>query len=254
MRRLAFLLLMAGLHPAAHAACQTGLAERLHAKLNPDRALLHELAVCEPWRGNPGRSIVVLPMQGQDTLDLDILVVQQPDNGNSERATLLARLAQALPDDGTALPLRAIELDKARWRLAPEWRGFGLRLARRSEAGAPPASSQTLSLYALQGTRLSPILEALEVSAERAQGHACPTRFERQQSQLSVARADGGQRLADLLVQRSEWKSYSELQGNECVEFAEAPRYRVQTLRFDGERYRPLDGEGAAARPDTARR
>src|SRR5262245_7092596 len=70
---------------AGHAACDSGLAERMHAKLHPKRTLDHELALCEPWKALPGRFIVVLPMpqsareSGTARFDLDVLVVQQAD-------------------------------------------------------------------------------------------------------------------------------------------------------------------------------
>ena len=93
-RRLILACLLALLSAAGHAACDTGLAERMHAKLHPTRALDHERAVCQPWRGFAGRFIVVLPLPrassdpGVTQFDLDVLVVQQADNGNTDRATV----------------------------------------------------------------------------------------------------------------------------------------------------------------------
>ena len=106
-RRMLATGLLAALSVAAHAACDTGLAERMHAKLHPKRALDHELAVCQPWRGFPGRFIVVLPIPQAASgavateFDLDVLVVQQADNGNTERATIVSRLFEpsALTED-----------------------------------------------------------------------------------------------------------------------------------------------------------
>ena len=43
----------------SHAACESGLAERMHAKLYPNRTLDERLAACKPWPAFPGRSIVV---------------------------------------------------------------------------------------------------------------------------------------------------------------------------------------------------
>ena len=63
MRRAVILLVwLCASSMAGHAACDSGLAERLHAKLHPGRTLDHELAVCQAWRTVPGRSIVVLPL------------------------------------------------------------------------------------------------------------------------------------------------------------------------------------------------
>ena len=79
LRHLA--LLLAGLLAAGagHAACESGLAERMHAKLHPQRPLDERLAACKPWPAYPGRSIVVLPMpretsdNGAKVYDLEVL-------------------------------------------------------------------------------------------------------------------------------------------------------------------------------------
>lgn len=242
MWRLALLPCLAAFHLAAQAACQTGLAERLHAKLHPQRPLVHELAVCEPWRASPGRSIVVLPMTAADSsLELDVLVVQIPDNGNSERATVLARLDQHIPSGGgTALQVSDIELDRARWRLAPELRSFGLRIARRSTSLQQPSSSETLSIYGLHGGELQLLLDEFETRLERGQWDlSCRGQFEKRQSQVSVSRSQANKGLADLLVRRSDRRASNELQGEECVELSEPARYREFSLRYDGKRYAP---------------
>ncbi len=246
MWRLALLLGLAAFQLTAQAACQTGLAERLHAKRHPQRALLHELAVCEAWRGHLGRSVVVLPMQGDaaDSLDLDVLVVQQPDNGNSERATVLAQVQQSIRTGRKdELMVSDIELDGARYRLAPELRSFGLRISRRSTLPHAPASSETLSLYALQGNsvKLHLLLDELEIRRERGQWDmSCSGQFEKQQSQVSVSRSSAAKGLADLVVRRSDWKSFNELQGAECMESSQPARYRELILRYDGTAYRQL--------------
>jgi len=247
MRRLALLACLVALPSFAQAACQTGLAERLHAKLNPKRPLLHELTVCEAWRVHPGRSIVVLAMPGAtaDALALEVLVVQQPDNGNSERATVLAHLQQSVRNGGGGdeSTVADIELDGARYRLSSELRSFGLRIVRRSSTEQRPASSETLSLFALAPhNQLELLLDELEIRQERGQwGAGCGGRFERQESQVAVSRSSATKGLADLRVSRTDWKSVNELQGEECVESGEPPRYSESLLRFDGSRYRSAD-------------
>ncbi|MDM0112557.1 hypothetical protein QTI66_10375 [Variovorax sp. J22R133] len=231
---------------AGQAACQTGLAERLHAKLHPGRELNHQLAVCEPWRGNMGRSIVVLPLartdaqSGAQSLDLEVMVVQQPDNGNSERATVLARLIRSIPMEGEANPVTDIELDSTRYRLSPDLHVFGLRIMRRSSPFSQhPSSNETLSLYALKGNKLSSVLDALEMNMER--GHwdtSCNGQFEKQQSMMSVAKSMNNG-LADLILQRTDWKTSNALQGEECMEQTEPASYKTFTLRYDGSRYVP---------------
>jgi hypothetical protein len=229
----------------AQAACDTGLAERLHAKLHPGRALDHELAVCEPWRGNPGRSIVVLPMprpgseEGARELDLDVLVVQQADNGNSERATIVSRLFQskALVDD--AVRISEIRVDTARYRLAPDARAFGLRIVHRNNSRASPFSDETLSLYLPQGAKLNKVLDAFEMNFERGEWDTlCAGEFDSRRSLLSIAKSSSNS-LADLVVRRTDWGSRNVVQDEDCVERQQAPVSSTITLRYDGSHYRP---------------
>jgi hypothetical protein len=51
-------LLLLGLSAAGlgHAACESGLAERMHAKLYPNRPLDERLAACKLWPAFAGRT------------------------------------------------------------------------------------------------------------------------------------------------------------------------------------------------------
>ncbi|MBS0341096.1 MAG: hypothetical protein JSS56_11255 [Proteobacteria bacterium] len=246
MQRAALFVFLVALHACANAACQSGLAERLHEKLGTQRQLIHELTVCHAWHGHLGRSVVVLPTQGAapGTLDLDILVVQQPDNGNSEHSTILARQRQTVPSRGSdAMAVSDIEFDTARYRLSALSQSFGLRIYRRSMAAGQPASSETLSLYGLDhGNQLHLLLDEFETRRERGHwGPGCAGHFEKQERQLSVVHstmADGSKGMADLQVRQTATSSVNELQGDECVESSELPRFTESTLRFDGRQYR----------------
>lgn len=243
MQRAATLAFLVAMHACAHAACQSGLAERLHDKIEPRRALLHDLTVCEAWRGHAGRSVVVLPTQGASpgTLDLEVLVVQQPDNGNSERTTIVARERQTVPSGADSMSVSDIEFDTARYRVSAQWRSFGLRIYRRSTVTDQSASSETLSLYALgHGNELRLLLDEFELRRERGQWRpGCAGRFEKQERQLSVDHSTVDSKgMADLLVRQTESNSVNELQGEECVESSERPRFRESTLQYDGRQYR----------------
>jgi hypothetical protein len=229
----------------AQAACDTGLAERLHAKLHPKQALDHDLAVCEPWRGNPGRSIVVLPIprpgseEGARELDLDVLVVQQADNGNSERAAVVSRLFQprALTED--AVRISEIRVDTARYRLAPDVRAFGLRVMHRNISRANPFSNETLTLYLPQGAKLNKVLDAFEMNFERGEWDTlCTGEFESRRSLLSIAKTTSNG-LADLVVRRTDWDSRNVVQDEDCVERQRPPSSSSLTLHYDGSHYRP---------------
>ena len=120
--RLVLAFLLALLSTAGHAACDTGLAERMHAKLHPKQALDHERAVCQPWRGFAGRFIVVLPLPrpasepGVTQFDLDVLVVQQADNGTAAGGQRYSDTAQRSGDFGFR-PIGAARLRQ--WRGNP---------------------------------------------------------------------------------------------------------------------------------------
>lgn len=244
MRRAAILSCLVALHACAHAACQSGLAERLHNKLEPQRALIHVLAVCHPWQGHLGRSVVVLPTLGASpgTLDLEILVVQQPDNGNSERTAIVARQRQSVANMGSdSMAVSDIEFDAARYRLSSQTQSFGLRIHRRSTIADQPASSETLSLYALdRGNDLHLLLDEFETRRERGRwGPGCAGHFEKQERQLAVVHSTtDAKAMADLQVRQTDSSSVNELQGDECVESSELPRFRESTLRYDGRQYR----------------
>jgi len=233
----------------AHAACDTGLAERMNEKLHPQRALDHERAVCEPWRGFPGRYVVVLPLPrpgsegGSTRFDLDVLVVQQADNGNTEHARVASRLYEenALAEDD-ALRIAEIRLDMARYTLAPEVHAFGLRILRQESSIEKAYSDESLSLYAPQGARLVKLLDRLQTTRERGQPDGnCAGEFEALRGSVSVARVSSNG-LAELLLRQSRSESRSAQQGEECVMQESPTTYSTRLLRYDGKEYRKAKG------------
>jgi len=229
---------------AGHAACDTGLAERMHAKLHPKRTLDHERAVCEPWRGLPGRYIVVLPMPRPGSepdvtqFDLDVLVVQQADNGNTERAKIVSRLLDeaALTED--AVRIAEIRVDTARYALAPDARAFGLRVLRQGSSRANPYASETLSLYLPQGAKLAKVLDGLETTLERGEWDTnCTGSFETVRGTLSVMHSTNNGN-ADLMLRQARSESQSLLQGEECVTQQLPTKFKSTLLRYDGTVYR----------------
>jgi hypothetical protein len=227
-----------------HAACDTGLAERMHAKLHPKRTLDHERAVCEPWRGLPGRYIVVLPMPRPSSepdvtqFDLDVLVVLQADNGNTERAKIASRLLDeaALTED--AVRIAEIRVDTARYALAPDARAFGLRVLRQGSSRANPYASETLSLYLPQGAKLAKVLDGLETTLERGEWDTnCTGSFEKVRGTLSVMHSTSNGN-ADLMLRQARSESQSLLQSEECVTQALPTKFKSTLLRYDGTVYR----------------
>lgn len=231
---------------AGHAACDTGLAERMHKKLHPKRELDHERAVCEPWRGLPGRFIVVLPLprsgsgsEGElSDFDLDVMVVQQADNGNTDRATIVSRLFEesALTED--AVRIAEIKVDTARYTLAADARAFGLRILHQGSSQANPYSSETLSLYLPRGPKLAKVLDQLEMTRENGEWDTnCASRFETIRGSLSLGRGTSNG-LADLQLRQTRSESVSVQQGEDCVTQERPAKFGSKTLRFDGASYR----------------
>ncbi|MGJ7489531.1 hypothetical protein [Variovorax sp. ZT4R33] len=248
MRRALLAVTLAMLCGGAQAACDSGLAERMHAKLHPKQPLDHERALCEPWRAFPGRFIVVLPVPqpgsepDNTTFDLDILVVQQADNGNTERATIVSRLLErsALAED--ALRIAALKIDTARYTLTPDARAFGLRVIYRGSSRANPYESERLTLYVPEGPRLTKVLHGLEVALERGEWDTnCPGAFETVRGTLSPARPAGGG-YADLVLRQTRSESVSTPDGENCLTHERPATFRTTTLHFEGNRYRVPKG------------
>lgn len=244
LRRPLVVAMLAGLSTAGHASCDSGLAERMHEKLHPKRQLDHERAVCQPWRGVPGRFIVVLPLvrPGSEPdmadFDLDIMVVQQADNGNTDRAKVVARTLEesALSED--AVRIADIKVDTARYTLAPDVRAFGLRIVREGSSRANPYSNVTLTLYVPRGPKLMKVLDKLETTLERGEWDTnCNGDFETVQGRLSIARTTSNG-YADLVLHQTRSGTRSIAQGAECVTKEQATKFNTKALRFDGTAYR----------------
>ncbi|RYF79527.1 MAG: hypothetical protein EOO29_16940 [Comamonadaceae bacterium] len=230
---------------AAHAACESGLAERMQSRLYPARTLDRALAACKAWPAYAGRSIVVLPFPadsgrppGQRTLDLAVLVIQRPDNGNTERDAVMAQIYQpgALRERGHAL--QELRIDTARYLLAPNQRAFGLRARYRGDELAAPFAAETLRLYLPQASQLQQVLAETEI--ERDSGRwdlQCDGQFERLRTQVAVEPV-AGRRWADLMLSRTLQSSRARRQADgQCLDHAEPARYTPHRLRHNGEDY-----------------
>ncbi|RZI69584.1 MAG: hypothetical protein EOP79_00925 [Variovorax sp.] len=242
-RHLVALCLLA-LTTAAQAACESGLAERMHSRLYPDRALDEQLAACKPWPAFPGRIVVVLPMPrpsddpATKAYDIEVLLVQRPDNGNSERDTVIGRLFQpsALEEDVAAI--QDILIDTSRYVLAADARAFGLRVRYRSATRGNPFASETLRLYMLQGAKLREVLEEIELDSDSGAWNAdCTGRFRQLRTMLSTQPNRGG--VADLVLARTRTASQGQWQDDgSCAEKSQPTQYNTVVLRYDGERFR----------------
>jgi len=248
LRPLRCALLLLGLSAASlgHAACESGLAERMHAKLHPNRPLDERLAACKPWPAFPGRSIVVLPVPretsstGAKVFDLELLLIQRPDNGNTERDTVIGRILQpeALDEDA-ATAIQDIRIDTSRYVLSSDTRAFGLRVRYRGTAPGSKAASETIRLYVHHGSKLRQVLQEIELDHDSGEwDSSCTGRFEQLRTMLSVGKsASNG--YADLQLSRTLVQSRAQMQEDQgCTEKAMPAHFNTVTLRYDGERYR----------------
>lgn len=245
--RPALLLLCVFTAGLSHAACESGLAERMHAKLHPNRPLDERLAACKVWPAFPGRSIVVLPMPRETTdtggkvFDLELLLIQRPDNGNTERDTVIGRLFQpeALDEDATT-SIQDIRVDTSRYVLSADARAFGLRIRyKNGSTSAGPLASETVRLYVHHANKLRQVLQEIELDHDNGGWDAtCTGHFEKLRTMLSVGKASSNG-FADLLLSRTLVQSRAQEQEDQtCVERALPAKFSTVTLRYDGERFR----------------
>jgi len=242
--RALWLLCLALSGSRAIAACDSGLAERMHAKLHPARALDHERAVCQPWRAFPGRIIVVLPLPrpGSEAdhieFDLDVLVVQQADNGNTDRMTIASRVLESRALVHDAMRIEDIRVDTARYRLNADARAFGLRVRYQGSSRANPYANETLSLYVPQGARLAKVLDGIETRLQRGEWDTnCAGSFESVSTTVAIASTQSNG-YADLTLHSTRVDSVNQAQGEECVSQDKPARLDTSTLRYDGGTYR----------------
>lgn len=246
LRHATLLLLGISAASLSHAACESGLAERMHARLHPGRLLDERLAACKPWPGALGRIVVVLPMprpsgdaSAAKVYDLEVLLVQRPDNGNSERDTVIGRLFQAEALDEEGVAIQEILVDTGRYVLAPDARAFGLRVRYRGTTRGDTFASETLRLYVAQAGKLREVLQEVELDNESGEWNAdCTGHFRQLRSMLSV-RPNRNSAFADLVLARTVAQSRGQMQEDgSCAEQAQPAHYGTVVLRYDGERYR----------------
>lgn len=239
-------VLLACAAPAAQAACEGGLAERLQARLHPGRVLDAELAACKPWPARPGQRIVVLPLEVKKddtsrTLDLDVLLVQEEGAGApADGPRVLAHVLQREELSEDAVMVRGIDIDTARYQLAPDALAFGVRVRYVGSSRANPYGSDTLRLYLPRGDALRPVLDEVEVSGSSGEWDTnCAGRFEEVRGVVAV-RPTASAGLADLaLVRKSTPSVASVVKGGECKEQPGRPVTTTTLLRYDGQQYRP---------------
>ena len=247
LRHAALLLFCLSAAGLSHAACESGLAERMHAKLHPKRPLDERLAACKIWPAFPGRSIVVLPLprettdNGAKVFDLELLLIQRPDNGNTERDAGHARLFQpeALDEDATTSGSRTSASTPRATCCRPTPAPSACACA--TGAPAPPAARWRARPCACTCTTASSFARCCRRSSSTTttgdQDSTCTGRFEKLRTMLSVGKASSNG-FADLQLSRTLVQSRAQEEEDQgCVEKALPAKFSTVTLRYDGERF-----------------
>ncbi len=236
MSKLAVAALLLSFAQLGWAECE-GLPEQLNKELGyPDLETENYFSACKVWPADAKKTIVALahfqkgssfsvPPDGGDGLyDLDVLIVR---SGTGE---IQHRLFQKGAVSSDAIRFIGIDLDTARYQLAPKVIAFGLRANR-----GGPADVQTITLYVVRQNRLKSILSKLSMVEYFAESHIdCPHSSEVRRTLAIANTVSNG--FTDLILQekKTEGVPVGTIDGCTMDETKTSQRY---TLRFDGNIY-----------------
>jgi len=223
------------------AECE-GLFDQLNKSLGyPESETEGYFAACKVWPADANKTIVALAhfqkgssygepsSWGEGLWDLDMLIVKT-DSGEIQH-----RLFQKGAVSSEAIRFIGIDIDTARYQLAPTTIAFGIR----ANFGGP-ADVETLSLYVIQQNKLKPILSKLIMLANYGEDHVeCPS-WSRATRTLAIAKTVSNG-YADLILQ--EKKVEQDMVDDDTNEISpgctveETKSSQRYTLRFDGNTY-----------------
>jgi hypothetical protein len=218
----------------------------MHAKLYPNRPLDERLAACKPWSAFPGRSIVVLPVPretsstGAKVFDLELLLIQRPDNGNTERDMVIGRIMQpeALDED-SATAIQDLRIDTSRYVLSSDTRAFGLRVRYRGTAPGSSAASETVRLYVHHGSSCARCCRRSSSTARAASGTAPAPAASRSCAPWFRSASRPATAMPTCNSRARSSRATHRCRKTRAVRKRPCPRrFNSVTLRYDGERYR----------------
>jgi len=194
-------------------------------------------SVCRRWPARPELTLLATPVwrDGGDhdarDGDVEILVIDSD--------TLASRAWTVLPGalDSDAVFFDGMQLDTARYQLAPGVLAFGLRVQRRNGSGPNPFSEEQLQLLAIQAGTLRALGAPMVLRRFQAEWD---TRCAGDSTEVSrtVAVGPAGKRgLADLVLRERRGTTHSWMDGDACRDQdtpVEGDRY---VLRYDGRQY-----------------
>ena len=243
MRKLAALPLL--LFPFfAFADCTNqlqGWAKALHPSLVFDS----EHAVCKVNPADPQQVLAALTFTatapdayGEADYGLEVLVA---DAANGK---VIAHHFQSAAITSDGIMFDGLQLDTARYQLAPKTRAFGVRVSYRGSSRINPYGGVGLSLYVLDGTVLRRVMNQLAVSKSSGDWDGqCVGDFSDTTRTLSMD-AMGKKGFAGLVVEEKADNYYNELKGDACESIDTKPVVKKFTLDYDGDQYGVTPGLG----------
>lgn len=236
MRKLAVLPLL--FFPLFASANCTNNIKGWAKTLRPDLKLDREHAVCKVNPANSSQVLAALPFaenvteDGQGDYGLGVIVA------NATTGKIISQHYQAAAISSDAIYFYALELDTARYQLAPKLRAFGVRVSYGGSSGPNPFDSKVLTLYAaLPGTQLSPVVNRLEVSRSNGEWDTrCAGEFTETRRTISIVdKSNNG--LATLKVDQKVIATQNRAKGEDCERTSATPVVSSFMLEYDGSQY-----------------
>ncbi len=220
----------------AFADCRDELqiwAKTLHPKLKFDSAR----AVCKVNPADSNQVLAALPFaekvdeDGQSDYGLDVLVA------SAANGKIVAHHYQSAAISSDAIQFRALSLDTARYRIAPQLRAFGVRVTYAGSSRVNPFSSTALNLYVLDGSVLRQIMNKLEVSNRNGEWDGnCAGDFAKTRRTLSTG-IEGKNGFARLHIDEKVITSHNQNKGDDCQYIESKPATTKFSLDYDGTQY-----------------
>jgi len=196
---------------------------------------------CKPIPNVRGTAIVALAALSLESVvgvdsdmgdyDLDVLVVA------TDTGAVLSRLLIEKAYTSDAWRLSSINIDTARYLLAPGIRAFGVRVDHSSSSRVSPAGESVLSLFVEHGAKLQRVLADFPVASSNGDWDGnCAGQFSEVERRIGLAtsRSNG---LADLVVTTTTSRRWTKMNKDECVDGKTHKSLQRALLRFDGKNY-----------------
>nr|WP_065257667.1 hypothetical protein [Pseudomonas bananamidigenes] len=200
-----------------------------------------DFSVCKDWPAYPGLTLNAVskfepdPVYGKSgdvgSYDLALSVVS---GGGSEPLASYYKPSAFLSD---AFALESVEFDTARYKLTPEIRAFGVRVAFKGSSRVNPMDETSLSLYVREGDTLRPVLDRLVVYGYNGEwdGNCAGERASTQRTiEIGKTSSHG---YADLIVKSVTTGTVGKGDPGTCNEKTTTGKPVLTTLHYDGKSY-----------------